>query len=63
MNQIRIFKQISNLEIISKIMNSVAKRCDCRIRYDAEEDAIHFDGDAVYQKYIAETTLSFFRTI
>ena len=61
MNQIRIFKQINNLEIISKIMNSVAKQCDCRVRYNAEEGAIRFYGDSVYQKYIAETTLSFFR--
>jgi type II secretory pathway component GspD/PulD (secretin) len=62
MNQIRIFEKISNLEIISKIMNSVAKQCGCRIRYDAEANSICFDGDAVYQEYIAETTLSFFRT-
>lgn len=61
MNEIRIFRKVNNLEIISKIMNSVAKQCDCRVRYDAEMGAIHFDGDKEYRKYIAEQTLSFFR--
>jgi hypothetical protein len=61
MNKIRIFQKSNNLEIISKIMNSVAKQCDCRVRYDAKMGAIHFDGNSEYQKYIAEQTLSFFR--
>jgi hypothetical protein len=60
MNKIRIFQKSNNLEIISKIMNSVAKQCDCRIRYDAETGLIQFDGDREYRKYIAEETLSFF---
>lgn len=61
MNKIRILRKINNLEIISKIMNSVAKQCDCRVRYDEEMGEIHFDGDGEYRKYIAEQTLSFFR--
>ncbi len=61
MNKIRINRKVDNLEIISKIMNSVAKQCDCRIRYNAEMREIHFDGDQDCQKYIAEQTLSFFR--
>jgi hypothetical protein len=61
MNKIRVLRKINNLEIISKIMNSVAKQCDCRVRYDAEMGALHFDGDREYRKYIAEQTLSFFR--
>lgn len=61
MNKIRIFRKSNNLEIISKIMNSVAKQCDCRVRYDAEMGEIRFDGDSDCQHYIAEQTLSFFR--
>ncbi len=60
MNKIRILRKSTNLEIISKIMNSVAKQCDCRVRYDAEMGVILFDGDREYRKYIAEQTLSFF---
>ena len=63
MNQIRIFQEINNLEIISKIMNSVAKQCGCRVRYNADAGAIYFYGDAGYQEYIAEQTLAFFRTV
>jgi hypothetical protein len=62
MNKIRILEKSNNLEIISKIMNSVAKQCDCRIRYDAETGSIQFHGDRAYRKYIAEETLSFFGT-
>lgn len=50
-----------NLEILSKIMNSVAKRCNCRIKYCPDNHTIQFFGDAAYQQYIAEETLSFFQ--
>ena len=51
-----------NLEILSKIMNSVARKCNCRITYCPENHTIQFHGDTAYQRYIAEETLSFFRT-
>lgn len=51
-----------NLEILSKIMNSVAKKCNCRIKYCPVKQTIQFFGDAAYKRYIAEQTLSFFRT-
>ena len=63
MNQIRVFRHINNLEIISKIMNSVAKQCGCRVKYDAKQKAICFYGDTDCQQYIAEQTLDFFRTV
>ena len=61
MEQVRIVCQINNLEIISKLMNSVAKQCGCRVKYNPEDGGIHFFGDTSYQKYIVEETLSFFQ--
>jgi hypothetical protein len=61
MEEIRIVRQINNLEIISKLMNSVAKQCDCRVKYSPEDKSIHFYGDADLQQYITEQTLSFFK--
>lgn len=61
MDKIRIVRQVNNLEIISKLMNSVARQCDCRVKYSAEDKSIKFYGDADLQKYITEQTLSFFK--
>jgi hypothetical protein len=61
METIRIIRKVDNLEIICKLMNSVAKQCDCRIRYDSEKGGLTFHGDESCKQYIAETTLSFFR--
>ena len=61
MNKVRVFHKIDNLEIISKLMNSVAKRCDCRVKYSPEDGCLHFYGDQGYQRHIAEETLSFFQ--
>jgi hypothetical protein len=60
MEAIRVIKKVDNLEILCKLMNSVAKQCDCRIKYNSEKGGLCFYGDAACQKYIAETTLSFF---
>ncbi|MGD9364637.1 MAG: hypothetical protein PVH87_03000 [Desulfobacteraceae bacterium] len=60
MEQIRIVHRINNLEIISKLMNSVAKQCGCRVKYHHEDGMIRFYGDTAYQKYIVEETLAFF---
>ena len=61
MEEIRIVRKVNNLEIISKLMNSVAKQCDCRVKYNREDGSIHFYGDTALQKYITEETLSFFK--
>jgi hypothetical protein len=42
-------------------MNSVAKQCDCRVKYDPEDRSIRFYGDTDLQEYITEQTLSFFK--
>lgn len=61
MNKVRIVQKIDNLEIISKLMNSVAKQCNCRVKYSPEKGCLRFYGDQTCKKYIAEQTLSFFQ--
>jgi hypothetical protein len=61
MEQVHIVHKVNNLEIISKLMNSVAKQCGCRVKYCAEDGCIRFYGDTACQKYIVEETLSFFQ--
>jgi hypothetical protein len=49
-----------NLEIISKLMNSAAKKYDCRVTYDAENSAIQFYGNRDHTRTIAEETAGWF---
>jgi len=60
MNQVPINRRINNREIICKIMDSVAKTCDCRIKYSTKDDCLCFSGNKEYINYIAEQTLAFF---
>ncbi len=61
MEKFHVINQVDNLEIISKLMNSVARQCDCRVKYCPEDRSIKFYGDKACQRYIVEETLSFFR--
>lgn len=60
MNLIPVIRKINNREIISKIMDSVAKTCDCRVRYSAQGDCLQFTGDTDCINYIARQTAAFF---
>lgn len=62
MSQLHVTYKIYNIEIISKIMDSVAKQCDCRVKYSPGDGCIRFFGNPEYKKYIAEQTMSFFST-
>ena len=61
MEHLRIVKRVNNLEIISKLLDSVAKQYDCKVTYCADEGALKFHGAADYQKPIMEQALSFFK--
>ena len=63
MKEIPINRKVNNMEIISKLLNSVAKQCDCRVTYNPAEGLLIFSGDTAYQKYITEKTISFFRPV
>jgi hypothetical protein len=61
MEQVRVLRKVNNMEIICKLMNSVAKQCGCRVKYNPQKGELQFSGDTACQKYIVEETLSFFR--
>lgn len=62
MKGIRVQRIVNNMEIICKLMNSVAKQYGCRIKYNPQNGGLQFSGDNDYRRYIVEETLSFFRT-
>lgn len=62
MRTVNIRHRDSNLEIISKLMNSVALQYDCRINYNEKENTLSFRGDDKYMRPIVEETISFFRS-
>jgi hypothetical protein len=45
MKPIKISPRANNLKIISKLMDSVARQYDCRVRYDGMEHRLRFEGD------------------
>lgn len=46
-----------NLEIMAKLLNSVAKKYDCQVRYNMGENSLKFFGDESYWRHIAEELL------
>ncbi len=61
MEFVQVQRIVDNMEIICKLMNSVAKRYGCRLQYNPQSGGLQFSGDSAYQKYIVEETLSYFR--
>lgn len=49
-----------NLEIIAKIINSVACKYDCSVRYVAEENRLKFAGDKKCFRPIVEEMMAAF---
>lgn len=59
-NRLRIAIKNVNLEIIAAILNSVARKYGCRVRYFARENRLKFIGDQTCFQPIVEEMLSFF---
>lgn len=62
MEKFRVIRKNGNLEIMSKLMNSVAKQCGCRVKYNPKSGGMLYYGDTNFQRYIVEETLSFFQS-
>ncbi len=60
MEPLKVNQTVNNKEILSKLLNSVAVKCDCRVKYNLENDAIVFSGDEIYKRHIVEETVRFF---
>lgn len=61
MSIIRIHHKNNNIELISKLMNSVAVKYDCRVKYHPETGAVCFQGNDACKSFIAEETVKLFR--
>lgn len=49
-----------NLEILTKLLNSVAKKYGCTVEYVDEDDRIRFSGDMECCRHVTEEMLAFF---
>ena len=57
MNNVKIIRRNGNLELITKLMNSVARKYNCHVRYDKKRGAIQFSGEKRFQRHITEEML------
>jgi|GEM_PF-1475024 len=60
MHKIPINCKNANLEILTKLLNSVAKRYGCQVEYIAEDNRLKFNGDMECCRHVTEETLAFF---
>ena len=60
MNKLYIASKNVNLEIIAKLLNSVAEKYGCYVRYNREENSLKFIGDESYWRHIVEELMEFF---
>jgi hypothetical protein len=61
MSILKVNRRNQNLELVSKIMNSVAIKYECRVKYNREANALDFSGDDQLRRFIAEETLAVLR--
>ena len=59
-NKLYITSNNVNLEIIAKLLNSVAEKYGCYVKYDLKENSLNFIGDQDYWKHIIEEVVAFF---
>lgn len=59
MKKIYIASKDVNLEIMAKLLNSVANKYDCHFGYDPQENSLQFVGDESYRRPIAEEVMAF----
>ena len=57
---VKIFRSSNNIEIMGKLINSVAKKYDCGVRYNPHTKGLHFFGDSGLKRLILAETLAIF---
>jgi hypothetical protein len=60
MNKLYIASTNVNLEIIAKLLNSVAEKYGCYVRFEKRENSLKFIGDESYWGHIIEELMEFF---
>ena len=56
MSAIRINWQNSNLEILSKLLDSIAAKYNCRVKYDSSRRKMTFFGTEACKSHVIEET-------
>ncbi len=60
MDLIPITRRNTNVEIVSKLMNSVAVKYDCDVKYFPETRMVRFSGDEAWKSAIVQETAAMF---
>lgn len=58
MSAIRINRQNSNLEILSKLLDSVAAKYNCRVKFNSRRRRMRFFGAEACKSQVIEETLN-----
>ena len=58
MSAIRIVKQNKNLEILSKLLDSVAAKYNCRVKYNPSRRKMQFVGTEACKTHVIEETMN-----
>lgn len=59
-NPLQIAVQNVNLEIMAKLLNSVARKYDCHVAYNTIENRLNFTGEEEIWKHIYEELVEHF---
>ena len=57
MSVIRIHRKSENLEIFTKLLNSVAAKYDCRVKFNPGSRQVRFFGDDALKPHVISETL------
>ncbi len=60
MSVIKINRKNTNVEVVSKLMDSICSKYDCSVEYNSENGTVDFHGDEIYKSFIAEETMNLF---
>ena len=59
-NKLYIASKNVNLEIVAKLLNSVAEKYGCHVCYVKQENSLKFIGEEAYWSHIVEELMEFF---
>lgn len=61
MDALHVNAKNTNLEVISKLLNSACAKYECSVTYNAENNSVHFSGDDSLRAVVIEDTMNLFR--
>ncbi len=61
MENLYVNQRNDNLEIVSKILNSVAVKYECGVTYNSDSRTVDFSGNEEYKPLILQETVDMFQ--